>query len=370
MPPVDHDATLTVVVAPDSFKGTVTAADAAATIAAGWRQVRDHDSVITIPLADGGEGTVAAVAAARPDGVLHRVDGLVGPDGRPVSASWLELDPGTPAATAVIEMASVSGLPLMERLDPLRATTYGLGQLIGAALDAGCRTVIVGAGGSATTDGGSGALAALGLRLLDDHDQPVPPGGGGLTRLKTIKGTARRPDKLIMLSDVDAPLLGARGAAAVFGPQKGADADQILILDAALDRFATLMGGTTDQPGMGAAGGLGYGLVTGLGATIEPGAPYLAEVAGLPAALQNATLVITGEGRFDRTSFGGKVVGYVLAQAAAYGTEPMIIAGQLAHQVDRTRAIGLADLAGSTEAALADPLHWLRQAGALAAQAY
>ena len=125
-------------------------------------------------LADGGEGTVAAVAAARPDGVLHRVDGLRGPDGRQVSASWLELDPGTPDSTAVIEMASVSGLPLMDRLDPLGATTYGLGQLINAALDSGCRTVIIGAGGSATTDGGAGALAALGLHLLDDHGRVRP----------------------------------------------------------------------------------------------------------------------------------------------------------------------------------------------------
>lgn len=368
MPPDDQHAELSVVVAPDSFKGTVTAADAAATIADGWRKTRNLDSVIMIPLADGGEGTVAAVAAARPDGVLHRVDGLVGPDGRSVSASWLELDAGTPRSTAVIEMASVSGLPMMGQLDPLRATTYGLGQLIAAALDAGCTTVIVGAGGSATTDGGSGALTALGLELLDDHDQPVPPGGGGLVRLTKINGSARRPETLIMLSDVDAPLLGARGAAAVFGPQKGADADQILILDAALDRFATLLGGVTDQPGMGAAGGLGYGLVTGLGATIEPGARYLADLAGLPAALRNADLVISGEGRFDQTTLGGKVVGYVLAQAAAYGVESLIIAGQIDHQVDQVRAIGLTDLAGSTEAALADPLRWLRLAGRLAAE--
>lgn len=367
MPPVDHHVAQTVVVAPDSFKGTVTAAEAAAAIAEGWRRARSHDAVITIPLADGGEGTVAAVAAARPDGVLHRVDGLVGPDGRTVSASWLELDADTPRSTAVIEMAAVAGLPMMQRLDPLAATTYGLGQLIAAALDAGCSTVIVGAGGSATTDGGSGALAALGLELLDDHDQPVPPGGGGLARLTKINSQPRRPAKLIMLSDVDAPLLGECGAAAVFGPQKGADADQILILDAALARFASLLGGATDQPGMGAAGGLGYGLVTGLGATIEPGAPYLADLAGLPGALHSASVVISGEGRFDQTSLGGKVVGYVLAQAAAYGVRSMIIAGQVAHQVDQVRAIGLTDLAGSTEAALADPLHWLRLAGMLAA---
>lgn len=356
------------VIAPDSFKGTITAAEAAAVIADGWRSVRDHDSVLTIPLADGGEGTVAAVAAARPDGILHRVDDLHGPDGRPVTAHWLQLDPATPDSTAVIEMASVSGLPLMERLDPLGATTYGLGQLINAALDAGCRTVIVGAGGSATTDGGSGALAALGLQLLDDHGRPVRPGGGGLTDLAMITGQPRRPEKLIMLSDVDAPLLGPRGAAAVFGPQKGADQEQIAILDAALARFADLLGGATDEPGMGAAGGLGYGLVSGLGARITPGAPYLAQLAGLHAALAGADLVITGEGRFDETSLGGKVVGYVLAQAAAYEVDSMIIAGQLASRIDGVAAIGLSELAGSTDAALADPVRWLRRAGARAAQ--
>ena len=323
---------------------------------------------MTIPLADGGEGTVAAVAAARPDGILHRVDGLRGPDGRPVSAHWLELDAGTPDHAAVIEMAAVSGLPLMQRLDPLGATTYGLGQLINAALDAGCRTVIIGAGGSATTDCGAGALAALGLQLLDDHGHPVPDGGGGLARLAKIIGQPRRPEKLIMLSDVDAPLLGPRGAAAVFGPQKGADPDQIAILDAALSRFARQLGGPTDEPGMGAAGGLGYGLVAGLGAAITPGAPYLAELAGLPDALVRADLVISGEGRFDETSLGGKVVGYVLARAAAYRVDSMIIAGQVAHRIDGVTAYGLTELAGSTRAALTEPIRWLRVAGSRAAQ--
>ncbi|WP_230208288.1 glycerate kinase [Microlunatus sp. Gsoil 973] len=355
------------VIAPDSFKGTVPAADAATAVAEGWHAVREQDEVLTIPLADGGEGTVAAVAAARPDGVLHRVDGLRGPDGRQVSASWLELDPGTPDSTAVIEMASVSGLPLMDRLDPLGATTYGLGQLINAALDSGCRTVIVGAGGSATTDGGAGALAALGLHLLDDHGRPVPYGGAELGRLAKITGRVRRPEKLIMLSDVDAPLLGPRGAAAVFGPQKGADPEQIVILDAALSRFAALLGGPTDEPGMGAAGGLGYGLVAGLGAVITPGAPYLAGLAGLPVALARADLVISGEGRFDETSLGGKVVGYVLTQAAAHQVDSMIIAGQVAHRVDGIAALSLAELSGSTQAALADPIHWLRLAGSRAA---
>lgn len=352
------------VIAPDSFKGSATAAEVAAAIAAGWRTVRDQDRLVLLPLADGGEGTVAAVAAARPDGVLHPVGGLTGPDGRPVTASWLELD----GDTAVIEMAAVSGLPLMAQLDPLAATTYGLGQLINAALDAGMRTVIVGAGGSATTDGGAGMLAALGLQLLDADGRPVPPGGGGLGRLASVSGRPRRPELTIMLSDVDAPLLGDRGAAAVFGPQKGARPAQVRALDANLARFARLLGGRTDQPGMGAAGGLGYGLVAGLGASIRPGAPYLAELAGLDRELERSDLVIGGEGRFDRTSLGGKVVGHVLQRARAHGVPGLVIAGQLALRLPDVPGIGLTDLAGSVPAALADPTGWLVRSGARAAR--
>lgn len=358
----DHDRR-TVLIAPDSFKGSVAAGAAAAAIADGWRAARDHDRLFLVPLADGGEGTVDAVATARPDGVLHEVPGLTGPDGRPVTGHWLQLG----EATAVIEMAEVSGLPLMQRLDPLGATTAGLGELIGAALDAGMTEIIVGAGGSATTDGGAGALAALGLGLLDDAGRPVPPGGGGLTKLARITGSARRPGKLIMLSDVDAPLLGTRGAAAVFGPQKGADPDQIEMLDTGLARFADLLGGERDAPGMGAAGGLGYGLSAGLGAQIVPGAPYLAGLAGLESACEQADLVITGEGRFDETSLGGKVVGHVLGVAEAYRTDVLIVAGQVAHRLPGVRALSLTELAGSSAAALADPVRWLRVAGTRAA---
>ncbi|QDP96586.1 glycerate kinase [Microlunatus elymi] len=353
----------TVVIAPDSFKGSVSAQDAAAAIAAGWRRIRPHDQILNRPLADGGEGTVAAVAAARTDGVLHEVGELLGPDGRSVIGHWLQLG----GDTAVIEMASVSGLPLMEYLDPLGAGTYGLGQLIGAALDAGMRTVIVGAGGSASTDGGAGALSALGLELLDADGKPVPPGGGGLAVLAEIRGEARRPEHLIMLSDVEAPLLGVHGAAVVFGPQKGADDGQVALLDAALARFAGLLGGPTDRPGMGAAGGLGYGLVAGLGAEIRPGAPYLAELAGLHASLPQADLVITGEGRFDRTSLTGKVVGHVLQQAAAAEVTALVVAGQVALQLEGVPAIGLTELAGTAEAAIAEPERWLSEAGARAA---
>jgi glycerate kinase len=366
----DHDQR-TVVIAPDSFKGSISAAAAAEAIATGWRSVRDHDRLILMPLADGGEGTVDAIATARPDGVLHEVPGLTGPDLRPVTGHWLQLG----ERTAVVEMAEVSGLPLMRRLDPLGATTVGLGELLSAVLDAGMTQIIVGAGGSATTDGGSGALSALGLELLDASGRPIPPGGGGLRRLARIQGAARRPAKLIMLSDVDAPLLGPRGAAAVFGPQKGADSEQIAVLDAALEQFAGLLGQTleqaggavVDRPGMGAAGGLGFGLVAGLGAEIRPGAAYLCELAGLGGACDGADLVITGEGRFDQTSLGGKVVGHVLDVAESYQTEKLIIAGQVAQELPGIATLGLVDLAGSTAEALADPVRWLTLAGARAA---
>ncbi|SDR82811.1 glycerate kinase [Microlunatus soli] len=364
----DHGrSTLRVLVAPDSFKGSLSAADAATAIAAGWRRVRPSDELQQIPLADGGEGTVDAIAAARPDGVRHVVDGLTGPDGRPVAASWLQLG----SDTAVIEMAAVAGLPLMAEPDAVGSTTRGLGELIGAALDAGMSTVIVGAGGSATTDGGAGALVALGLELLDPDGAPIPDGGAGLQRLATVRGAARRPAKLIMLSDVDAPLLGEHGAAAVFGPQKGADAAQIGLLDGALRQFAIALGGSHDLPGMGAAGGLGYGLVSGLGAEIVPGAAYLSELAGLDRAIGSADVVITGEGRFDATSLGGKVVGHVFELLDRAGpeipTERFVVAGQIGLHPEGVHTWGLADLAGSVDAAIAEPARWLSEAGASAA---
>lgn len=377
----DHDhqsGRRRVLIAPDSFKGSLSAAEAAAAISTGWRSVRPDDLVQTTPLADGGEGTVDAIAAARPDGVLHRVEGLTGPDGRRVRANWLQLGDDT----AVIEMAAVSGLPLMAELDALGATTRGLGELIADALDARMTTIIIGAGGSATTDGGAGALAALGLELLDGEGAPVPDGGAGLERLATVRGAPRRPAQLIMLSDVDAPLLGECGSAAIFGPQKGADSDQIAVLDRALTTFAVTLGGSHDLPGMGAAGGLGYGLVAGLGAEIVPGAAYLARLAGLEAAIREADVVITGEGRFDATSLGGKVVGHLFALLEETGgtasrVRRVVIAGQLAldpgdaldPNADAVRAVGfgLADLAGSTQAAIAEPARWLTEAGARAA---
>jgi glycerate kinase len=357
---------LKVVIAPDSFKGSLSASRVAEAIAEGWGSVRPGDEFTLLPQADGGEGTLDAVEAAVP-GSVRRSAGLVtGPDGRPVPGEWLEL----PDGTAVVELAQMCGLPLMEAPDPLGATTLGLGQVIRVALSAGARRLVIGLGGSASTDGGAGALDALGLvarggRLraselacitaLDRGGLLAPPDGG-----------------VVLLSDVTNPLLGPSGAAHVYGPQKGATPEQVELLDAALAHFAILLGGDATLAGTGAAGGTGYGFVAAWGATIEPGADHLAGISGLPEAVAAADVLLTGEGRFDATSLAGKLVGQLIGIAGEHDVRVGVIAGQLAAvPVGRDGSplwsASLVDLAGSTEAALADPARWLRAAGARAA---
>jgi glycerate kinase len=367
---------LKVVIAPDSFKGTLAADRVAAALAAGWRSARPGDEVVALPVADGGEGTLDVFAAAVPGARRHAVT-VTGPGGVPVAAEWLAL----PDGTAVVELARGSGLPLLgESRDARGAHTVGLGQLLAAALDdPGTRRVIVTLGGSASTDGGTGALAALGARFLDAAGDPLPPGGGALPRLASVDlaGLRQPPGAgVLCLTDVDAPLCGERGAAAVFGPQKGADAADIRVLDEGLRRLAALLGGAPDAPGAGAAGGTGYGLAAAWGARLVPGAPTVAEHAGLPGALADADVVITGEGRFDITSLRGKVVGGVLGLAAARvgsaGPVPvLLVAGQLgAPPPPGVRAaLALADLAGGVAPAVAEPERWLTAAGAQLAAA-
>jgi glycerate kinase len=327
-----------VVIAPDSFKGTVTAAGAAGAIARGWAAQRPGDETVLLPQADGGEGTLDALEAATP-GSARRAAGLVtGPDGRPVVGEWLEL----PDGTAVVELAQMSGLPLMRRLDPLGASSRGLGEVIAAALDAGARRLIVALGGSASTDAGLPVLDALGDR--------VPPPGGA-----------------ILLTDVDAPLLGPRGAAAVFGPQKGADRRDVEALEARLRAAVARLGRDPRAPGAGAAGGVGYGLGA-WGARIESGSRYVAELTGLPAAVAGAGAVLTGEGRFDGQSLGGKVVGNALELCRRTGVPRGVIAGAVERDPGCWSA-ALIDLAGSVEAALAEPERWLEVAGREAALA-
>lgn len=401
----------TVVVAPDSFKGSAAAADVAAALAEGWSEVRPEDHVVLAPTADGGEGTLDAFAAAVPGAVRHSVR-VLGPSGAPVDASWLEL----PDGTAVVELAETSGLALLTEPAPFDAHTIGFGQAISAALDAGAHTLLLAIGGSSSTDGGTGALTALGAHLLDASGAPIAPGNRGLAALASVDFSALRPlppGGVRILSDVTSPLLGPGGAAAVFGPQKGAGAEDVVVLEAGLARWAEVAGGAVDagavavgngessgagsavdpdepgagagapdgdgrtkhavdpaEPGTGAAGGTGFGLRL-WGATMTPGAPAVADALGLPARIATADVVITGEGRYDSQSASGKAPEHVAALAREAGIPVLLVAGAIAVEPHGfADAIALADLAGSAPAAIADPLRWARVAGAaLAARA-
>lgn len=355
-----------VVIAPDSFKGTASARAVASAIAEGWLSVRPHDDVRLIPQADGGEGTLDAIETAVPGSVRRSAGDVTGPDGRPTPGEWLLL----PDGTAVVELAQSSGLPLMKALDPLGSTTRGLGEVIAAAIREGATSLVIGLGGSASTDGAAGALAALGLELLDSNGAALADGGAALAHLASVDRSALLeppPGGVVVLTDVTSPLLGATGAAAVFGPQKGADASHVSLLDRALSHYASVLGGDPELPGSGAAGGSGFGFVSAWGAQIEPGADYLARLTGLASAVLSTDVLITGEGRFDSQSTQGKLVGQLLALARSAEVPVGVIAGQVTAESDVWTA-SLTDLAGSAEASMADPLRWLRQAGALAAR--
>jgi glycerate kinase len=358
-----------VLFAPDSFKGTLSAAEVARALATGWRQVRPGDELVRLPLADGGEGTLEAVAAAVPAAERHHVERVTGPDGRPVSAYWLML----PDRRAVVELAQSSGLSLMAAADPLHAHTYGLGEVVADALDAGAEALTVAVGGSASTDGGSGAFAALGARFVDAGGTPLALGGAALGRLARVDRSGLRPAPaggVEVLADVTNPLLGPDGAAAVFGPQKGAGPDQVAVLEAGLARLAAVLGGDPDQPGAGAAGGTGYGFGTLWGARIVPGAARVAELTGLATMVAGADLVITGEGRLDRTSLAGKLAGHVAAVAGQAGRLCVAVVGQADPAVTwpGERVLALAELLGSADAAMRDTRRGLAQAGALLAE--
>jgi glycerate kinase len=356
-----------VVVAPDSFKGSIGAGEAAEAIAEGWRSARPGDEMVCLPLADGGEGTLQVLAATGPAARWHPVQ-VTGPDGRVVASRWL----GLGDATAYIELAQASGLPLMAALDPLGAQTTGTGQLMADAIDAGARRIVVGLGGSASTDGGTGALAALGACFLDGSGRELPGGGGALRDLASADLTGLRPPPpggVTCLTDVRAPLLGPGGAAAVFGPQKGADAAQVAILEAGLTRLSLVVGGDPDAPGAGAAGGTGYGFAAAWGAGLTPGAAEICRAVGLDQQLRRADLVLTGEGCYDATSGDGKITGTVLAAAARAGVPAVLVAGVIAADPPPgvATAVALAGLAGSAAGAMASPERWLRAAGRMLA---
>lgn len=354
-----------IVVALDSFKGSISAVGAAAAVAAGWTSVDPASEVVARPMADGGEGTVAAFAAAVPTAVAREIR-VRGPRGDAVDASWLML----PDGTAVVDLASTSGIELLgtERL-PWDADTFGFGQAIAAALDGGADRLVVGIGSSASTDGGVGALRALGARVTDARGKPVPSGARGLAELASVdlSGLRELPARgVVVLSDVSAPLLGPEGAAAVFGPQKGLGTDGIAVVDAGLARWAALAGQDPATPGAGAAGGMGFGLLA-WGARLVSGAHEVAELIGLRDAVEGADLVITGEGSYDRQSAAGKVPSYVAGLAADAGVPVALVAGRIAEDADTslfTTAISLSRLAGDPAASLADPARWLGEAAA------
>ncbi|WP_313540814.1 glycerate kinase [Leifsonia aquatica] len=364
----------TVVVAPDSFKGSATAAEVAEALGAGWRSVRPADTMVLAPTADGGEGTLDAFAVAVP-GARRRPVRVLGPSGEAVEAAWMAL----PDGVAVVELAATSGLGLLRAPAPFDAHTVGFGQAIAAALDAGATSLLLAIGGSASTDGGAGALTALGARLLDADGRPVAPGNRGLADLARVDLSGLRSlpaGGARILSDVTSPLLGPDGAAAVFGPQKGATPEDVPALDAGLARLAAVLeaaagDGTpaptdvsVDEPGTGAAGGTGYGLRV-WGATMAPGATAVADTLGLPERIAAADLVITGEGRYDSQSASGKAPEHVAALARRAGIPVLLAAGAItAEPHGFADAVALTDLAGGTDAALADPLRWARAAGA------
>lgn len=364
------------VFAPDSFKGSIGAADAASALAAGWAAERPADRIVLRPVADGGEGTLDAFEAAVP-GSRRMPVVVTGPDSQPTDAAWLLLPPtpDAPAGTAVVELASTSGIELLgERRLPWDADTTGFGEAIAAALDHGVSRLVLGIGSSASTDGGTGLLTALGATFTDCGARPIARGARGLGEVvhAELGGLRPLPDGgVVVLTDVRNPLRGPLGAAAVFGPQKGLATDDIEIVDAGLGRLAGLLPADARTPGAGAAGGSGFALLA-WGATLVPGAVEVSSLVGLPEAIAEASVVVTGEGSFDGQSAAGKAPAHVAALAAAAGVPVALAAGRIAPDADTAAfaaCASLTDLAESSAAALADPARWLRAAGAALARA-
>ncbi len=323
-----------VVIAPDSFGGTLSAAEAAAAIATGWSRARPDDETTPVPLSDGGEGLVAVVAASDPAWTVHTTE-VAGPLGLPVAADWL-LREGRRGPVAVVEVALACGLDQVpdDRRDPLVTTTHGVGEVLEAARAAGAVHVLVGLGGSATVDGGTGAMTGLGLRLRRADGSGLKVGGGWSGELDHVERGWLDPGwgdvEVELLADVRTVLADA---AAVFGPQKGADDDAVVRLASNLAVVAEVVqrdldrSGLATRSGTGAAGGLAFGLAATLDARIRAGAPVVAGLVGLDDALRDADLVVTGEGRYDATTAAGKVVAEVAERARTFAMPWALVAG-------------------------------------------
>jgi len=325
-----------IVIAPQGFKGNLTALEVAQAIEKGIKRVVPDATTTIKPMADGGEGTVQALVDATGGEIM--VTEVTDPLQGRVNAHWGILND---KVTAVIEMASASGLPLVppEKRNPLVTTTYGTGELIRAALDRGCRKLIIGIGGSATNDGGAGMAQALGAKLLDAKGEELTSGGAALTRLEHIDVSnldSRLADfEVTLASDVNNPLCGPRGASAIYGPQKGATPEMVKQLDAALAHYADVIKkdlsiDSRDVPGAGAAGGLGLGLMVFLKAKTIPGIDVVIKATNLVDALKDADLVFTAEGRIDRQSAMGKVPTGVALKAKEFGSPVIALAGEVA----------------------------------------
>jgi glycerate 2-kinase len=325
-----------VLVAPDKFRGTLTARQAAEAVATGWRRTRPDDLLDLAPMADGGDGTMAALVDALHGKVVRA--SVTGPRGDEVDAEF-GIAEGAEGRLAIVEMASASGLALLSpsRRDPRLTTTRGTGELILAALDHGPARLLVGSGGSATNDGGAGMAQALGVRLLDEQGRELGAGGAALTGLARIDATGLdrrlRGVTCLAATDVDNPLTGPSGASVVYAPQKGASAADVVLLDRALAHLAATVArdlgvDLRDEPGAGAAGGLGFGLMAFLGAHVRPGVDVVAEALGLAARVAAADLAITGEGRLDAQSLRGKAPAGVVRLGRELSVPVAIVCGE------------------------------------------
>jgi glycerate 2-kinase len=336
--------TTRVVLAPDKFKGSLTAAEVAAAVAAGLVDVLPQLETILLPVADGGDGTVAAALSAGFDKII--VD-AVGPTGEPVRAPY-----ALGGDRAVGELAAVVGLTMLPggRFDPLGSSTYGLGVVIADAIRHGATTIVLGLGGSASTDGGSGMAQALGARLLDGDGNDLPPGGGNLSRLARLDLVPLRDTlgdtTVIVASDVDNPLLGPNGAAAVFGPQKGADPDEVQRLEQSLRQWSQLVSEATgrndaERAGSGAAGGAGFAALALLNAKIRPGIELILDLIDFDRRVVGADLVVTGEGSLDQQSLAGKAPIGVARAATGAGVRVVAVAGRLQLSPQALREAGI-----------------------------
>jgi len=336
-----------IVIAPQSLKGSLTAAQAGEAIAQGVRAVYPKAVIEIVPVADGGEGTVQALVDATDGEIVQQK--VTGPLGEPVLAFFGLLGDGR---TAAIEMAASSGLPLVppDRRDPRITTTYGVGELILAALERGRSHFIIGIGGSATNDGGAGMAQALGASLLTEDGQEIAPGGAALATLSRISTTSMdsrlHACTFDVACDVNNPLCGPTGASAVYGPQKGATPEMVVQLDEALAHYAQIIErdlgrSVRDVPGAGAAGGLGAGLIAFLGATLRPGAQIVLEAVRLEERVRYANLVITAEGQLDSQTAFGKSVGAVAAVAKRHGLPVLALAGSLGDNYQTVYTLGV-----------------------------